>query len=129
MFNNCGPISPLRFCALTSRVILRAACVVTHGSRDTMATQSSGEQTEAMIQDLTTDNFSFTPMENIFRHLRFSSCGETSLTRGWVSNLLVQVLLCLASSPTELDTISCCLMRWVSFSVAFMTRRAMVAEF
>jgi hypothetical protein len=41
---------------------------------------------------------SFTSMENIFRHLRFSSCGAPSLTRRRVSNLSIQLLLGLASA-------------------------------
>jgi hypothetical protein len=44
-------------------------------------------------------NFSFTSPEYIFRHLRFS-CGAPSLMTGWVCNLLVRVLLDLASAVT-----------------------------
>jgi hypothetical protein len=39
-------------------------------------------------------------MEDIFGHLRFSCRGEPTLTRGQVSNLLVQLLLDLASAVT-----------------------------
>jgi hypothetical protein len=46
-------------------------------------------------------NYSFTSMENIFRHLRFSSCGALSLTRGRVCSLTVQPLPGLASVITR----------------------------
>jgi hypothetical protein len=39
-------------------------------------------------------------MENIFRHLRVSSCGAPSLTRGRVSNLPIQLLRGLSSAET-----------------------------
>jgi hypothetical protein len=45
-------------------------------------------------------NFSFTYVDNIFRHLQFSSCGAPSLMRGQVCNLFVLLLLGLASAVT-----------------------------
>jgi hypothetical protein len=43
-------------------------------------------------------NFSFTSMEDSFRHLQFSSCGVPFQMRGWFCNLSVQLLLGLAST-------------------------------
>jgi hypothetical protein len=45
-------------------------------------------------------NSSFTSIQNTFRHLRSSSCGVPSLRRGPLCNLLVQLLLGLASAVT-----------------------------
>jgi hypothetical protein len=45
-------------------------------------------------------NFSFTSMENMFRHIRFTSCGGPSLASGRVCNLSVQLLQGLAIAVT-----------------------------
>jgi hypothetical protein len=45
-------------------------------------------------------NLSFTSMENIFKHLRLSSCAVPSLTRGLYLQVSVQVLLGIASDVT-----------------------------
>jgi hypothetical protein len=44
--------------------------------------------------------FSFTSIENIFRHLQLSSCGAPSLVREWACNLFLQLFLGFGSAVT-----------------------------
>jgi hypothetical protein len=60
-------------------------------------------------------NFSLFSLEILLRFCSFSYYGAPSLTRGWVCNLLLQLLLGLASavtlgpSPAQLEAICCSL--------------------
>jgi hypothetical protein len=66
----------------------------------TMCRASWKVEVSVMLRSTVAINFSFTSMDNIFRHLPFSSCGVPSLTRGRVCNLSLQLLLGLTSSVT-----------------------------
>jgi hypothetical protein len=76
-------------------------CIVKSTSKSSCDRRSVGQSVLVSGHHLgPATNFSFTFMENTFRHLRFSSCEAPSLTRGRVCNSSVQLLLGITSAVT-----------------------------